>query len=155
MILDLKSAISGLFFFIFVFSIHLTVNKWCIKSLLMTGLKPRTSGVESNQSINWATTTAHDCFFTWGPEFKTSSLAILIEHLFFDYCAEKTKIKTNMNNRLQYVNRLLNFRGTILWNSIFTFFYAILWNNTSAHIRPSAAPTTLEQPPQLRCSARF
>ena len=93
--------------------------------------------------------------FTWGPEFKTSSLAILIEHLFFDYCAEKTKIKTNMNNRLQYVNRLLNFRGTILWNSIFTFFYAILWNNTSAHIRPSAAPTTLEQPPQLRCSARF
>ena len=41
------------FFFIFVFSIQLTVNKF----LPMTAFKPRTSGIGSDRSINWATIT--------------------------------------------------------------------------------------------------
>ena len=51
------------FFFIFVFSIQLTVNKCTIWSLLMTGFEPRTSGVRSDCSTNWAITTAHEAFF--------------------------------------------------------------------------------------------
>ena len=51
-----KWAIPGLFFFIFVFSIQLTVNVQ-YKFLLMTGFKPQTSGIGSNRSTNWATTT--------------------------------------------------------------------------------------------------
>ena len=53
-----KWAIPGLFFFIFVFSIQLTVNVR-YKFLPMTGFEPRTSGIGSNRSTNWATTTAH------------------------------------------------------------------------------------------------
>ena len=48
-----------LFFFIFVFSILLTVNKCSIQILLMTEFEPRTSGVRRNSSTFWATTTAH------------------------------------------------------------------------------------------------
>ena len=51
------------FFFIFVFSIQLTVNKCTIWSLLMTGFEPLTSGVRSDHSTNWAITTAHEAFF--------------------------------------------------------------------------------------------
>ena len=48
-----KRPIRGLFFFIFVFSVQLR-----IKSLPMTGFNSQTSGVGSNRSNNWATTTA-------------------------------------------------------------------------------------------------
>ena len=49
-----KWAIPGFFFFIFVFSIQLTVNK-CSKQIFpMTWFEPRTSGVETNCSTNWA-----------------------------------------------------------------------------------------------------
>ena len=51
-------AIPCLFFFIIVFSIHLTV-KVQYKFLPMTGFEPQTSGIGSNHSTNWATTTAH------------------------------------------------------------------------------------------------
>ena len=47
----------GLFFFIFVFSILLTKNIQ-YKFLPMTGFKPWISGVRSDRSTNWATTTA-------------------------------------------------------------------------------------------------
>ena len=53
-----KWAISGLFFFIFVFSIQLTVNIVQYNFLPMTGFKLRTSGIESKCSTNCATTTA-------------------------------------------------------------------------------------------------
>ena len=56
-LLFLKWANPGLFFFIFVFSIQLTENIQ-YKFLPMTGFKPWTSGVRSNRSTNWATTTA-------------------------------------------------------------------------------------------------
>ena len=47
------------FFFIFIFSIQLTVNKCSIyKFLPMTGFKLQNSGFGSTHSINWATTTA-------------------------------------------------------------------------------------------------
>ena len=52
-----KWAISGLFFFIFVFSIQLRVNVQ-FKFLLMTGFEPQTSGFGNDCSTNWATTTA-------------------------------------------------------------------------------------------------
>ena len=52
-----KWAIPGLFFFIFVFSIQLTVNVQ-YNFLLMTGFEQQTSGNGSNRSTNWATTTA-------------------------------------------------------------------------------------------------
>ena len=46
-----KWAIPGLYFFIFVFSIQLTVNvKY--KMLPMTGFEPRTSGIGSDRSTN-------------------------------------------------------------------------------------------------------
>ena len=51
-----KWAIPGLFFFIFVFSIQLTVNVE-YKFLPMTGFEPQTSGIGSDRSTNWATTT--------------------------------------------------------------------------------------------------
>ena len=44
------------FFLFFVFSIQLTVNVQ-YKILPMTGFEPRISGIESDRSINWATTT--------------------------------------------------------------------------------------------------
>ena len=50
-------AFPGLFFFIFVFSIQLTVNAQ-YNFLQMTGFEPRTSGVESDRSTNWVITTA-------------------------------------------------------------------------------------------------
>ena len=52
-----KWASRSLFFFIFVFSIQLTVNMQ-YNFLPMTGFEPRTSGVGSNRSTNWVTTTA-------------------------------------------------------------------------------------------------
>ena len=51
-------AIPGLFFFIFVFSVQLTVNIDQYKFLPMTGFKPQTSGIGSDRSTNCATTTA-------------------------------------------------------------------------------------------------
>ena len=61
-----KWAIPGLFFFIFVFSIQLTVNVR-YKFLPMTGFEPRTSGIGSDRSTNWATTTStyHSLFRVW------------------------------------------------------------------------------------------
>ena len=47
-----------LFFFIFVFSIQLTVGRRSKWILPMLGFIPRTSGVGSSHSTNWATTTA-------------------------------------------------------------------------------------------------
>ena len=54
-----KWAIPDFFFFIFVFSIQLKVNNVQYKCLPMTGFKLRTSGIGSDRSTNWATTTAH------------------------------------------------------------------------------------------------
>ena len=51
-------AIPGLFFFIFVFSVQLTVNIDQYKLLPMTGFETRTSGIRSDHSTNCATTTA-------------------------------------------------------------------------------------------------
>ena len=45
-------AIPGLFFFIFVFSIQLTVNNVQYNFLPMTGFEPRTFGIGSNRSTN-------------------------------------------------------------------------------------------------------
>ena len=56
-IVFLKWAIPGLFLFIFVFSIQLTVNIQ-FNFLPMTGSEPQTYGIGSNRSTNWATTTA-------------------------------------------------------------------------------------------------
>ena len=55
-----KWTISGLFF-LFVFSIQLTVNVQ-YNFLSMTGFELRTSGIGSNHSTNWATTTAQTYF---------------------------------------------------------------------------------------------
>ena len=62
-LLFLKMGISGIFFFIFVFSIQLIVNVQC-KCLSMTGIKPRASENGSDCYTNWATTTAQAiCYF--------------------------------------------------------------------------------------------
>ena len=37
------------------------------KFLPMTGVEPRTSGIESNRSTNWATTTAQNIFYNIDP----------------------------------------------------------------------------------------
>ena len=50
-------AILGLFFFIFVFSIQLTVNKCSIEILPLTGFEV---GVGSDRCTNWATNTPLD-----------------------------------------------------------------------------------------------
>ena len=58
----LKWSIPGLFSFIFVFSIHSwqqTNVQYINKYLPMTGFEPRTSGIGSDCSTNWATTTAY------------------------------------------------------------------------------------------------
>ena len=48
-----KWTILGLFFFTFVFALHLAVNKNVLnKRLPMTGFDPRTSGIGSNHSTN-------------------------------------------------------------------------------------------------------
>ena len=47
----------GLFFFIFIFSIQLTISVQ-YKFLPVTWFEPRTSGIGSDRSTNWATTTA-------------------------------------------------------------------------------------------------
>ena len=49
-----------IFFFIFVFSIQLTVNNCSRYILPRTGFKQRTSDVKSNHSTNWVTTTAEN-----------------------------------------------------------------------------------------------
>ena len=51
-----KWPISGLFFFIFIFSMPVDCKR-SIEILLGTGFKSRTSGVGSNRSTNWATNT--------------------------------------------------------------------------------------------------
>ena len=57
--LDIKKwAIPGLFFFIFIFSIRLTVNVQ-YQFLLMAGFEPQTSGLGSDRTTNSATTTAN------------------------------------------------------------------------------------------------
>ena len=56
--LRIFNGIPGLFFFIFVFSIQLTVNIVQFKFLSMTGFEPRTSGIRSDRSTNCATTPA-------------------------------------------------------------------------------------------------
>ena len=61
-----KLANPGLFFFIFVFSIQLT-EKHQYKFLPMTRFELRTSGVGSNRSTNWATTTAPKTRFLHWP----------------------------------------------------------------------------------------
>ena len=61
-----------LFFFIFVFSIQLTVNVR-YKFLPMTGFEPRTSGIGSDRSTNWATTTAKN--YSYSPK-RPSALSI-------------------------------------------------------------------------------
>ena len=47
-----NGSFSASFFFIFVFSMQLTVNKCSIAILPMTGFEPQTSGFESNRSTN-------------------------------------------------------------------------------------------------------
>ena len=71
-----KWAIPGLFFFIFVCSIQLTVNVRH-KFLPMTGFEPRTSGFGSDRSTNWATTTAlsFDLFLPL-QQFKVNSVLL-------------------------------------------------------------------------------
>ena len=56
-----NGSVSASFLFIFVFSIQFTVNVQ-YKFLPMTGFKPWTSGIGSDCSTNWATTTAHYFF---------------------------------------------------------------------------------------------
>ena len=55
------------FSLIFVFSIQLKVNNVQYKCLPMTGFKLRTSGIGSDRSTNWATTTAQSlhCYKLW------------------------------------------------------------------------------------------
>ena len=56
-----KWAVPGLFFFIFVFSIHSwqkTIVQYINNCLLMTGFELRTYGIGSNHCTNWSTTTA-------------------------------------------------------------------------------------------------
>ena len=60
-----KWAISGLFFFIFVFSIQLTVNVQ-YKCLAIAGFEPRTSGIGSDCSTNWATPLPFPLIFNTG-----------------------------------------------------------------------------------------
>ena len=60
--LFLKWVITGLFFFIFVFSIKLTVYVQ-YKFLPMTGFQPWTSGIGSDRSTNCDTTTALEIMF--------------------------------------------------------------------------------------------
>ena len=58
----LNGPFTAIFFFIFVFSIHswqLTNVQYINKVLPMTGFEPQTSGIGSDHSTNWATTTAH------------------------------------------------------------------------------------------------
>ena len=44
----------------------------------MTGLEPRTSGIGSNRSTNWATTTAHHEAFIWLVTFVAQGMPIRI-----------------------------------------------------------------------------
>ena len=55
-----KWAIPGLFFFILSFQYTVESKQMFFKYeyLSMTGFEPRTSGIRSNSSTNWATTTA-------------------------------------------------------------------------------------------------
>ena len=69
-----KWAIPCLFFFIFVFSIQITVNVQ-YNFLPMTGFEPRTSGVGSNRATYWATTTALNPYFLHDPFQTTTSMA--------------------------------------------------------------------------------
>ena len=54
-----KCTISCLFFYIFVFSIHLKVNKWSRKISPMTGFKLHTSGSWSDRYAHWVTSSAY------------------------------------------------------------------------------------------------
>ena len=63
-VLEKKWASPGLFYFIFVISIQLTVNVQ-YKFLPMTGFEPQTSQIGSNHSTNWATTTARVVTLLW------------------------------------------------------------------------------------------
>ena len=60
-------------FFIFVFSIPLTVNQCSNKNLSMPGLKLRTSGVIIYHSANWATTNVQNELFLHSPTLTTES----------------------------------------------------------------------------------
>ena len=57
-----KGPFPASFFFIFFFSLQLTITNVLYKRLPMTGFELWTSGVRSNHSTNWATTTAIKMF---------------------------------------------------------------------------------------------
>ena len=72
-------AIPGLFFFIVVFSIIQLVDNVVDEILPMRGFEPRISGVRSDHSTNWATTTAHLLLLFRQPPTK------LIPDLYFQF----------------------------------------------------------------------
>ena len=49
------------------------------KILPMTGVEPRTSGIESDRSTNWATTTSHQSILLLN--YSIELIRILLKHL--------------------------------------------------------------------------
>ena len=107
-----KLAISGLFFFIFVFSIQLPINVQYKKCLPMTGFEPRPSRVESNRSTNLPTTTLPTCFFIKRLFSSLSQLEkffLKINFFYFQFSASQftwqiwqtnNSIESNKSNRI-------------------------------------------------------
>ena len=109
------------FFFIFIFSIQLTANVQ-YKCLPMSGFELRTSGIRSNHSTNWATTTAPFlvlfCYVT----------ASIWKNFWRVACS--SRIFITKDDKWTYLRRLFHESGT---NSSFALTWAQSYKEISAH----------------------
>ena len=97
-------------FLIFFFSIQLTVNIQ-FNFLLMTGFEPRTSGVGSDCSTNWATTTAQD----------------VLSFYYIWHCIKK---RTNINKKgscLVHISKMDQISHCLIWLSHFHEWINSVW----------------------------
>ena len=99
-------AIPGLFFFIFVFSIQMTVNIQ-YKFLLVTGFEPRTSGIGSDCSTNWATTTANAIVWWLTKVYDKSKSLPLLRQRTVKYCLLKRITLSSKGHRLHVIFKLV------------------------------------------------
>ena len=102
-------AIPVLSFFIFVFSIQFAVNVQ-YNFLPMTAFEPRTSGIRSNHSTNWATTTAQYPFVRIALD--TCSWSIQNKNLNF----EKGIFLVTQNPAFSNETWLLSFYARRVWS---------------------------------------
>ena len=133
---NLKRDIPGIFF---VSSVHLTVGKHVFnKHIALTGFELWSSGVESDRSANWATTTAQalknlitiSFYKTLRPQIFSHCLSLSLLSLYLyshrrpPLVASFTHSKLNKKSCICFTQTLTRFSS---WNRLTIFFFLLLF----------------------------